>query len=37
LFGIADYPAPIVDLSKSRSRALAAFKSLPHFAGAEVL
>ena len=35
LFGIADYPAPIVDLSKSRSRALAAFKSLPHFAGTE--
>jgi deoxyribodipyrimidine photo-lyase len=37
LFSIADYPAPIVDLSMSRSRALAAFKSLPHFAGAEVL
>jgi len=37
LFGIADYPAPIVDLSKSRTRALAAFKSLPHFAGEEVL
>ena len=37
LFGIADYPAPIVDLSKSRARALAAFKSLPHFAGEEVL
>ena len=35
LFGIADYPAPIVDLSKSRTRALAAFKSLPHFAGTE--
>ena len=35
LFGIADYPAPIVDLSKSRARALAAFKSLPHFAGEE--
>ncbi|MFZ3152930.1 deoxyribodipyrimidine photo-lyase [Pseudomonas sp.] len=37
LFGIADYPAPIVDLSKSRTRALAAFKSLPQFAGEEVL
>ncbi|RMQ45522.1 Deoxyribodipyrimidine photolyase [Pseudomonas cichorii] len=30
LFGVADYPAPIVDLSKSRARALAAFKALPH-------
>ncbi|HEX8593185.1 MAG TPA: deoxyribodipyrimidine photo-lyase [Pseudomonas sp.] len=30
LFGVADYPKPIVDLSKSRARALAAFKSLPH-------
>lgn len=29
LFGVADYPAPIVDLSKSRARALAAFKDLP--------
>ncbi|MCF5708549.1 deoxyribodipyrimidine photo-lyase [Pseudomonas syringae] len=29
LFGVADYPAPIVDLGKSRARALAAFKSLP--------
>jgi deoxyribodipyrimidine photo-lyase len=29
LFGIADYPKPIVDLSKSRARALAAFKALP--------
>jgi deoxyribodipyrimidine photo-lyase len=37
LFGIADYPTPIVDLSKSRTRALAAFKSLPHFAGEEPL
>ena len=37
LFGIADYPAPIVDLGKSRTRALAAFKSLPHFAGEEAL
>lgn len=35
LFGVADYPSPIVDLSKSRTRALAAFKSLPHFAGTE--
>lgn len=33
LFGMPDYPPAIVDLSKSRSRALAAFKSLPHFAG----
>ncbi|MFP3517486.1 deoxyribodipyrimidine photo-lyase [Pseudomonas sp. SIMBA_077] len=29
LFGIADYPAPIVDLKQSRERALSAFKSLP--------
>ncbi|SDX26485.1 deoxyribodipyrimidine photo-lyase type I [Pseudomonas syringae] len=29
LFGVADYPKPIVDLSKSRARALAAFKALP--------
>ncbi|WP_024672194.1 deoxyribodipyrimidine photo-lyase [Pseudomonas syringae] len=29
LFGVADYPTPIVDLSKSRARALAAFKALP--------
>lgn len=29
LFGAADYPKPIVDLSKSRARALAAFKALP--------
>ena len=36
LFGIADYPTPIVDLSKSRARALAAFKSLPHLAGKEL-
>ena len=28
LFGVADYPAPIVNLSLSRERALAAFKSL---------
>ncbi|MHA6494064.1 deoxyribodipyrimidine photo-lyase [Pseudomonas borbori] len=32
LFGAVDYPAPIVDLGKSRSRALAAFKSLPQLA-----
>lgn len=30
LFGVANYPAPIVDLSSSRARALAAFKALPH-------
>ncbi|MEO6677061.1 MAG: deoxyribodipyrimidine photo-lyase [Pseudomonas sp.] len=29
LFGIADYPSPIVNLSTSRQRALAAFKNLP--------
>jgi deoxyribodipyrimidine photo-lyase len=29
LFGVAGYPAPIVDLSSSRARALAAFKNLP--------
>jgi deoxyribodipyrimidine photo-lyase len=29
LFGVADYPAPIVDLNTSRARALAAFKNLP--------
>ncbi|WP_044311959.1 deoxyribodipyrimidine photo-lyase [Pseudomonas syringae] len=29
LFGAAGYPKPIVDLSKSRARALAAFKALP--------
>ncbi|WP_249677572.1 deoxyribodipyrimidine photo-lyase [Pseudomonas abieticivorans] len=29
LFGSANYPAPIVDLGKSRDRALAAFKNLP--------
>lgn len=29
LFGVADYPAPIVNLSASRERALAAFKNLP--------
>ena len=29
LFGVADYPPPIVDLSQSRERALSAFKNLP--------
>jgi deoxyribodipyrimidine photo-lyase len=29
LFGAANYPAPIVDLSQSRDRALSAFKNLP--------
>ena len=29
LFGVADYPSPIVNLSISRQRALAAFKNLP--------
>ncbi len=29
LFGTEDYPKPIVDLSSSRQRALAAFKNLP--------
>ena len=29
LFGVADYPSPIVNLSTSRERALAAFKNLP--------
>jgi deoxyribodipyrimidine photo-lyase len=29
LFGVADYPSPIVDLGASRARALAAFKNLP--------
>ncbi|MGC5703509.1 deoxyribodipyrimidine photo-lyase [Pseudomonas sp. NFXW11] len=29
LFGVADYPAPMVNLSMSRDRALAAFKALP--------
>ncbi|MHC8368519.1 deoxyribodipyrimidine photo-lyase [Pseudomonas sp. ZT5P21] len=35
LFGVAGYPSPIVNLSTSRARALAAFKSLPsrHNAG----
>ena len=37
LFGLAEYPAPMVDLSKSRARALAAFKRLPHLAGEEAL
>jgi deoxyribodipyrimidine photo-lyase len=29
LFGVADYPSPIVNLGASRERALAAFKNLP--------
>ena len=29
LFDAVDYPAPIVDLSQSRARALAAFRNLP--------
>ena len=29
LFGLPDYPAPIVDLASSRERALAAFQALP--------
>jgi len=29
LFGVANYPAPMVNLSQSRDRALSAFKSLP--------
>jgi Deoxyribodipyrimidine photolyase len=29
LFGVADYPQPIVDLKHSRERALSAFKNLP--------
>ena len=29
LFRLSDYPRPIVDLSKSRERALSAFKNLP--------
>ena len=29
LFGVTDYPSPIVNLSASRERALAAFKNLP--------
>ncbi|MDM8350344.1 deoxyribodipyrimidine photo-lyase [Pseudomonas sp. sp1636] len=32
LFGVADYPRPIVDLASSRTRALAAFRRLPHLA-----
>jgi deoxyribodipyrimidine photo-lyase len=35
-FSLPDYPRPIVDLSKSRARALAAFKSLPQVAQLEV-
>jgi deoxyribodipyrimidine photo-lyase len=33
LFGVADYPPPIVDLHASRTRALAAFKNLPQQQG----
>jgi len=33
LFGVADYPRPLVDLGKSRARALAAFKALDKQAG----
>ncbi|WP_053159877.1 deoxyribodipyrimidine photo-lyase [Pseudomonas sp. P1.8] len=29
LFGVVDYPSPIVDLGTSRTRALSAFKNLP--------
>lgn len=29
LFGMAEYPRPIVDLARSRERALQAFKNLP--------
>ena len=29
LFGVANYPPPMVDLSRSRDRALAAFRNLP--------
>ncbi|VVP54266.1 Deoxyribodipyrimidine photo-lyase [Pseudomonas fluorescens] len=29
LFGVVDYPSPIINLSTSRARALAAFKDLP--------
>ncbi|WP_172147569.1 deoxyribodipyrimidine photo-lyase [Pseudomonas tumuqii] len=32
LFGVADYPRPMVDLGSSRARALAAFKRLPQLA-----
>jgi len=32
LFGLADYPRPMVDLGSSRARALAAFKRLPQLA-----
>lgn len=36
LFGLADYPRPIVDLARSRDRALAAFKNLPQREAAHV-
>jgi deoxyribodipyrimidine photo-lyase len=32
LFGVVDYPRPMVDLGSSRARALAAFKRLPQLA-----
>lgn len=32
LFAMADYPPPMVDLASSRTRALAAFRRLPHLA-----
>jgi deoxyribodipyrimidine photo-lyase len=35
LFGVTDYPAPIVNLSTSRERALSAFKNLPSRQNAE--
>jgi deoxyribodipyrimidine photo-lyase len=37
LFGGTDYPRPMIDLSASRARALAAFKCLPHLAGEAAL
>ena len=36
LFGIAEYPRPIVDLARSRERALQAFKNLPSLEVADV-
>jgi len=36
LFGVADYPRPIVDLARSRERALQAFKNLPSLEVADV-
>jgi deoxyribodipyrimidine photo-lyase len=37
LFGMATYPPPMVELSASRSRALAAFKNLPKLTGEAAL